>query len=94
MKNLLINYLSGDKIFESLDLEIYFNSLKKINNADKLVVVNNVSDKNIKLLENKYDKQLKDLIKAFNNGLITFDEMCELNMNVIDKANIDKLRNK
>ena len=56
MKNLLINYLSGDKIFESLDLEIYFNSLKKINNADKLVVVNNVSDKNIKLLENKYDK--------------------------------------
>lgn len=56
MKNLLINYLSGDKIFESIDLEIYFDSLKKIDNADKLVVVNNVSDKNIKLLEKKYDK--------------------------------------
>jgi hypothetical protein len=56
MKNLLINYLSGDKIFESLDIEIYFDSLKKINNADKFVIVNNISDKNIKLLEKKYDK--------------------------------------
>ena len=45
MKNLLINYLSGDKIFETTDLEIYFDSLKKINNADKLVVANNISDK-------------------------------------------------
>ena len=45
-------------------------------------------------IKSNYDQQLKDLIKAFNNGLITFDEMCELNMNVIDKANIDKLRNK
>ena len=45
-------------------------------------------------IKSNYDQQLKDLIKAFNSGLITFDEMCELNMNVIDKANIDKLRNK
>jgi hypothetical protein len=56
MKNLLINYLSGDRIFESMDLEIYFKSLKKINNADKLVVVNNISDSNIKILEKIYDK--------------------------------------
>lgn len=55
MKNLLINYLSGDRIFESMDLEIYFKSLKKINNADKLVVVNNISDSNIKILEKIYD---------------------------------------
>jgi hypothetical protein len=45
-------------------------------------------------IKSNYDQQLKDLIKAFNSGLITFDEMCELNMNVIDKTNIDKLRNK
>ena len=44
--------------------------------------------------KSNYDQQLKDLIKAFNSGLITFDEMCELNMNVIDKATIDKLRTK
>ena len=64
MKNLLINYLSGGKIFESTDLEIYFDSLKKINNADKLVVANNISDKNIKLLEKKYDKIKNTMTKS------------------------------
>ena len=45
-------------------------------------------------IKSSYDQQLKDLIKAFNSGLITFDEMCELNLNKVDKANIDRLRNK
>jgi hypothetical protein len=56
MKNLLINYLSGDKIFETIDLEIYFKSLSKITNADKFVLTNNVSDANLKKLESIYDK--------------------------------------
>jgi len=56
MKNLLINYLSGDKIFESIDLEIYFNSLRKITNADKFVVTNNISNENLKKLGSIYDK--------------------------------------
>ena len=56
MKNLLINYLSGDKIFESLDLEIYFESFKKLNNVDKFIIVNNISPENLKFLEKKYDK--------------------------------------
>ena len=55
MKNLLINYLSGDKIFESVDLDIYFKSLKKIDNADKYVIANNVSQENIRILEKNYD---------------------------------------
>ena len=33
MKNLIMNQLRGDKIFESLDLEIYLKSLSKIKNA-------------------------------------------------------------
>jgi hypothetical protein len=58
---------------------VYFSIIKK--------------DKDMKFeIKSNYDQQLKDLIKAFNSGLITFDEMCELNMNVIDKANIDRLK--
>lgn len=56
MKNLLINYLAGDKLFESIDLEIYFKSLKKINNADKFVITNNVSESNLEKLKKTYDK--------------------------------------
>jgi hypothetical protein len=56
VKNLLINYISGDKIFENLDLDIYFKSLKKITNADKFVLTNNVSDSNLKKLESIYDE--------------------------------------
>jgi hypothetical protein len=45
-------------------------------------------------IKSSYDQQLKDLVKAFNRGLITFDEMCELNLNNVDKEKIDMLRNK
>ena len=45
-------------------------------------------------IKNNYEEHLKELIKAFNNGLITFDEMCELNLRVSDKFNINKLRSK
>ena len=55
MKNLLINYLSGDKFLESFDLEIYFKSLKKIDNVDKIAVVSNLSPQNIDLIKQKYD---------------------------------------
>ena len=55
MKNLLINYISGDKIFESLDLEIYFKSLKNVTDADKFVLTNNVSKENLSKLESIYD---------------------------------------
>lgn len=56
MKNLILNSLMGDKIFESLDLEIYFKSLKKIKNADKFCIVRNISLQNLKVLEKIYDK--------------------------------------
>jgi predicted HTH domain antitoxin len=39
-------------------------------------------------IQSSYDQQLNDLIKAFNSGLISFDEMCELNQYTIDKVNI------
>ncbi len=55
MKNLLINYLAGDKFFESPDLKLYFESLKKIDNADKIAVVSNLSDKNLEIIKQKYN---------------------------------------
>jgi hypothetical protein len=39
-------------------------------------------------IQSSYGQQLNDLIKAFNGGLISFDEMCELNQYTIDKVNI------
>ena len=39
-------------------------------------------------IQSSYGQQLKDLIKAFNDGLISFDEMCELNQYTIDKVSI------
>lgn len=56
MKCVLINYLSGDQIFEKVDLDIYFKHLKKLKNVDKFVVVDRVSDYNIKNLSAIYDK--------------------------------------
>ena len=39
-------------------------------------------------IQSSYGQGLNDLIKAFNGGLISFDEMCELNQYTIDKVNI------
>lgn len=77
MKNLLINYLSGEKIFESIDLEIYFESLKKINNAEKLVVTNNISKDNLKILEKKYDKIIFKEAPFYYSYYMYFDILVE-----------------
>ena len=45
-------------------------------------------------IQSSYGQQLKDLIKAFNSGLISFDEMCELNQYTIDKVNIGLISKK
>ena len=39
-------------------------------------------------IQSSYDQGFKDLIKAFNSGLISFDEMCELTLNIVDKVKI------
>lgn len=55
MKNLLMNFFYGDKIFDSLDLEIYQKSLKKVKNIDKVAFVKEVSKENMKYLEANYE---------------------------------------
>jgi len=43
-------------------------------------------------IKNDFEKHLKEIIKAFNSNLITFDEMCELNLSETDKIKINKLK--
>jgi len=43
-------------------------------------------------IEKYYEPELKKLINSFNKGLISFDEMCELNLVVVDKINIESLK--
>jgi len=43
-------------------------------------------------IEKYYEPELKKLISNFNKGLISFDEMCELNLVVVDKINIESLK--
>ena len=38
---------------------------------------------------NEYDNKLKALVKAFNKGLIDFDEVCDLNLMNLDKNKIE-----
>ena len=45
-------------------------------------------------IQSSYGQHLKDLIKAFNSGLISFDEMCELTLNIVDKVKIGIIRKK
>jgi hypothetical protein len=51
--------------------------------------------KNVKVLNvnPNYEDWFKDVIRAFNSNLVTYDEMCELTMNGIDKRFISKLKN-
>ena len=50
-----MNFFYGDKIFDSLDLEIYQKSLKKVKNIDKVAFVKEVSKENMKYLEANYE---------------------------------------
>ena len=55
MDNLLLNFLDGSRILESLDAEIYLSSLAKHKTFKKLVCVHNVNADQIKKLEKYYD---------------------------------------
>jgi hypothetical protein len=39
----------------------------------------------------EYSNELKVLVKAFNKGLIDFDEVCDLNLMDLDKNKIEYL---
>jgi hypothetical protein len=55
MNNLLLNFLQGNKILETLDAEIYLNSLSKLTTFKKIVFVYNVMPEQIERLKKYYD---------------------------------------
>lgn len=55
MNNLLLNFLDGNRILESLDADVYLSSLSKHKTFKKLVCVYNVNSEQIKKLEKYYD---------------------------------------
>ena len=44
MKNVLVNFSYGDKCIESIDGDIFLNSMKKYKTFDKVCFVNQVSE--------------------------------------------------
>ena len=55
MNNLLLNFLQGGRILESLDAEIYLSSLSKLKTFKKLVCVFDVPAEQIEKLKRYYD---------------------------------------
>lgn len=55
MNNLLLNFLQGDRILDSIDTDIYLQSMAKLKTFKKLVCVHNVSKENIEKLKKYYD---------------------------------------
>jgi hypothetical protein len=68
MNNLMVNFLQGNRIIESLDAEIYLKSLSKQKDFKKLICVHDVSEENIKILEKYYDYivRVKENMIPFN----------------------------
>jgi hypothetical protein len=55
MNNLLLNFLQGNRILESIDTDIYLLSLAKLKTFKKLICVHDVSAENIEKLKKYYD---------------------------------------
>ena len=55
-KNLLLNYSYTDKCIDSIDGEIFLQSLSKLSGFEKVVFVNSMSDHGIKVLSRYFDK--------------------------------------
>jgi len=68
MNNLMVNFLQGNRIIESVDAEIYLKSLSKQKDFKKLICVHDVSEENIKILEKYYDYivRVKENMIPFN----------------------------
>lgn len=106
MRNLLINFSIGDKCLDSIDGDVFLNSLSKYNNFKKAVFYNNVSKYNLNKLSNYFDiliptnENLYTGYIAFYNWLINqrdnFDYVmnCDLRDVVLQKNPFDFLLEK
>jgi len=80
MNNLMLNFLQGDRILESLDIEIYLHYLSKQKNFKKLLCVHDVSQHNIEKLKKYYDYivPVKENIAPYNLTYVSYyNWLCE-----------------
>ena len=56
MKNAIITYAEGNDFVQTLDSEIFLNSLVKYKSFDKILFTKGLNDSNLKMLGNYFDK--------------------------------------
>ncbi len=80
MKNLMLNFLQGDRILDTIDAEIYLHSLIKQKNFEKLICIYDVSQRNIERLKKFYDYivPVNENMHPFNHTYYAYyDWLCE-----------------
>ena len=77
MKNLLVNFSVGDKCIESLEGEVFLNSLSKFKSFEKAVFVNNVSPESIKKLERYFDIIIPNNENLYTSYLALYNRLSE-----------------
>lgn len=77
MKNLLVNFSVGDKCIDSLEGDIFLNSLAKFKTFEKAVFVNNVSPQNIKKLERYFDIIIPNNENLYTSYLALYNWLSE-----------------
>ena len=77
MKNLLVNFSVGDKCIDSLEGDVFLNSLSKFNTFEKAVFVSNVSPVNIKKLEKYFDIIIPNNENLYTSYLALYNWLSE-----------------
>lgn len=77
MKNLLVNFSVGDKCIDSLEGDIFLNSLSKFKTFEKAVFVSNVSPSNIKKLERYFDIIIPNNENLYTSYLALYNWLSE-----------------
>ena len=77
MKNLLVNFSVGDKCIDSLEGDIFLNSLSKFKSFEKAVFVSNVSSASIKKLERYFDIIIPNNENLYTSYLALYNWLSE-----------------
>ena len=74
-----MNFSVGDKCIDSLEGDVFLNSLSKFNTFEKAVFVSNVSPTNIKKLEKYFDIVIYG---SYHRGMPLFDLVNQIYKNL------------
>lgn len=77
MKNLLVNYSVGDKCIDSLEGDIFLDSLSKFKSFEKAVFVSDVSPRNINKLKKYFDIIIPNNENLFTSYLVLYKWLSE-----------------